>query len=337
MIDIIIPAYNARKTLDRALASIVMQQRDDLRVTIADDASDESYEDITARYPIRINIVRSEVNGGPGAARQYAIDRTDGKFMMFLDADDTLYGSDAVSVLMRHMQAGCVAVFGSFREELPRGAVKIHEADGTWMHGKLYRRSHWTENGIRFHPTSRSNEDNGVNSIVRLTAAKAGGYVTVIPDVVYAWQYSDGTITRKDDCIYYFDASYAGYVENKLYAFSEAERIMGRVTDEMALEAVSVMIYLYCYWLETEDLHPELAEKNLAATAAYYREVYSRHRARIPKEDFAAMYHVQIEEMYRRFPNIVHRHTIEQFLNVLAEVGGGEHGTEETKGQAVHV
>lgn len=68
MIDVIIPCYNTRKTLPRVLSSIVTQTMiDDIIVTLSDDASTESYDDIVETFSkyVEIKIVRSETNLGP--------------------------------------------------------------------------------------------------------------------------------------------------------------------------------------------------------------------------------------------------------------------------------
>ena len=45
--------------------------------------------------------------------------------------------------------------------------LMAHEQDMVWMFGKMYRRSFIDKYKIRFHETSRANEDNGFNTICR--------------------------------------------------------------------------------------------------------------------------------------------------------------------------
>ena len=94
-IDIIIPAYNVPDhILFRCLASIACQDiASDLEVTIVDDASTkQNYAKVIKNFEsiLKIHLLRYEVNGGPGVARQYGIDHTENGYMTFIDADDTI-------------------------------------------------------------------------------------------------------------------------------------------------------------------------------------------------------------------------------------------------------
>ena len=105
-IDVIIPAYNvADEILFRCLASIACQDIvSDLEVTIVDDASTtENYHEVAKHFDsqMKINILRYEVNGGPGVARQYGIDHTSNGYMTFIDADDTFNGAFALKALRK--------------------------------------------------------------------------------------------------------------------------------------------------------------------------------------------------------------------------------------------
>lgn len=90
-LSVIIPAYQAEKTLERCVASILTNQID-LEVLIVDDGS----RDGTARLCSRLCRDHPQVrfwtkdNGGPGAARAFALERAQGRFVTFVDADDYL-------------------------------------------------------------------------------------------------------------------------------------------------------------------------------------------------------------------------------------------------------
>ena len=57
MIDIIIPAYNAQKTIKKTLASIAMQSiKDIIKVTIVNDCSKKDYSEIIEMFKSIINI-----------------------------------------------------------------------------------------------------------------------------------------------------------------------------------------------------------------------------------------------------------------------------------------
>ena len=186
-IDVIIPAYNVPDNmLFRCLASIACQDiASELEVTIVDDASTEqNYEAVAKNFEsvLKINVLHYETNGGPGVARQYGIDHTHNGFITFIDADDTFNGAYALKALRNGIEMNngvyqmCVGAFDEVHEydipELEAPILMAHEQDMVWMFGKLYRRSFIDKYKIRFHESSRANEDNGFNTICRLCASE---------------------------------------------------------------------------------------------------------------------------------------------------------------------
>ncbi len=90
-ISVIIPAYNAHKTIMRALNSIKLQgfNNNDLEVIISIDDNNSYYE--TQNIIPNIKLLRSKIQkqSGPGKTRNRALSKARGKIICFLDADDT--------------------------------------------------------------------------------------------------------------------------------------------------------------------------------------------------------------------------------------------------------
>ena len=321
MTDVIILAYNAHKTIDKAIASIITQTvLADLTITIVDDSSpDGSYDEYVQRYGSIANIrcIKTPKNGGCGVVRQYGIDHTTGDYFMFLDADDTFADAFSIGRLIKaldDMPEACVAV-GSFLEEREND-FHLHEKDMVWMHGKLYRRSFWDQYNIRFHPTSRANEDNGVNTIIKFIADKDGYKLAYVPDVVYQWQYNHSSVTRANQCAYYFGASYPGYVANMIYAFNFVYKLFDGYTEYAIKMCARVLCFLYAYYCETQRYAPQNAETNFAACKQFYREIYQPVEHHVSTETFEDMYRLAMESSFSKFP-YVQTQTIYQFLDDL--------------------
>lgn len=91
-VSVIIPVYNAEKYLEESLDSIFNQTLDDIEIICVDDGStDNSWEmlkDFAANHE-NMKIFHQE-NGGGGAARNYALNHVEGKYIYFMDADDML-------------------------------------------------------------------------------------------------------------------------------------------------------------------------------------------------------------------------------------------------------
>lgn len=86
--SVIIPAYNAEKTISHALKSLVSQDFCDFEVVVIDDGSTDTTSEIVKGFKDkRICLVKSD-NKGPGVARNIGIEQAKGDWVFCLDADD---------------------------------------------------------------------------------------------------------------------------------------------------------------------------------------------------------------------------------------------------------
>lgn len=90
--SLIIPVYNAEGFIQRSFTSILEQQYDDLEVIYINDGSnDNSLNVIQGIVEINNNVkVYTQINSGPGIARNLGIKNSNGEFVIFLDVDDKL-------------------------------------------------------------------------------------------------------------------------------------------------------------------------------------------------------------------------------------------------------
>jgi len=321
-IDVIIPAYNADMTIDRAILSVGCQTiASDCVITIVDDCSDCSYEDLREKFafmPCKIRVIRMKENGGPGAARQYGIDHTRNPYIVFLDADDTLADALSLQTLLAGMAEGIGMVSGAFDEQTAAGIVH-HADDIVWMHGKMYARKFIEQYDIRFHPTSRANEDNGFNSLVKIVCAVGGQWkVSLQNRTVYIWHNRKDSITREANFAYYFGDSFTGYAENMIYAARYAEKLFPGLykNDWFRGWVAANLCFLYAYYSECYYFRPDLAEKNLYACRTYFDMVYRNVMTAVSAEELAQNYATVMTKSYRRRPYIPAR-SISEFIEDL--------------------
>ena len=93
VIDIIIPMYNAEKTIVETLRSVMMQSYTSWRVIIIDDGSTDKSADIVKKYiakDSRIEYFYKE-NGGIVSARTAGIKQIENKYVMMMDSDDIIH------------------------------------------------------------------------------------------------------------------------------------------------------------------------------------------------------------------------------------------------------
>ena len=347
-IDVIIPAYNVPDhILFRCLASIACQDIvSDLEVTIVDDASTEqNYADVASHFEtmMPIHILRYEENGGPGVARQYGIDHTNNGYMTFIDADDTFNGAFALKALRNGIEMNngktqmCVGVFDEVHEEnVPAGQgplLMAHDRDLVWMFGKLYKREFVDAFNIRFHETSRANEDNGFNRLFQL-CTNDPDQIIFIPAHVYYWHENPNSITRANDCQYSYGGSerdsFYGYVENMIYSIKEA-KTRNPYNGFITMWAVNCLLNVYEYYIECVERAPEHADNNFRWCKRYYDEAYAPIENDISEEMLAQQYNEVMRNAYMgdKLNGIIPCMSIFEFIDKLRNFEIDEDDTNE--------
>ncbi len=89
MISIVIPVFNRRDLVNRAVGSAVAQQDVECEILLVDDGStDGSSEGVRQEFGDAVRILALSENGGVSAARNYGIDEARGEWIALLDSDD---------------------------------------------------------------------------------------------------------------------------------------------------------------------------------------------------------------------------------------------------------
>ncbi|RZK57799.1 MAG: glycosyltransferase [Pedobacter sp.] len=97
-ISIIIPTYNAQKTLQRCLTSIVTQILKDIEVLIIDGGSTDATIEIIKEFESNYNCIKfiSETDNGVYDAMNKGIKLAIGEWIYFLGSDDTLFDNNVL-------------------------------------------------------------------------------------------------------------------------------------------------------------------------------------------------------------------------------------------------
>lgn len=91
-ISVIIPVYNAEKTLGRCIDS-VLRQKPSLEVILIDDYSTDSSLQVCKEYQSRysnVYVICNSSNVGQGLSRNVGIKKAAGTYLAFVDADDMI-------------------------------------------------------------------------------------------------------------------------------------------------------------------------------------------------------------------------------------------------------
>lgn len=121
-ISILIPVYNVEQYLAKCIESVLKQDFEDWEMILVDDGSPDNSGAICDEYAkrdSRIKVVHKE-NGGLISARKEGFIHSRGKYLVFLDSDDTL-SDGALSILYNNIIKGYDVVKG--------GIVKVNKKD----------------------------------------------------------------------------------------------------------------------------------------------------------------------------------------------------------------
>lgn len=91
-VSVIIPAYNAEKTLAVCLGNLVHQTLSDIEIILVNDCSTDNtlsiMMDCEAQFSDKVIVVNSDVNRGAGGARNVGLCYASGEYIGFVDSDD---------------------------------------------------------------------------------------------------------------------------------------------------------------------------------------------------------------------------------------------------------
>lgn len=133
-VSVVIAARNAEDSIGRAVLS-ALEQTEVAEVIVVDDASTD--ETGTAAHDVapgdpRLDVIRTERNIGPAAARNLAIGRSSAPFIALLDADDCFLPGRLGHLLDLpdwDMAADNITFFSGAIPSLPRGSDRIETLD----------------------------------------------------------------------------------------------------------------------------------------------------------------------------------------------------------------
>ena len=257
-VSMIIPVYNAEKSLARCVDSILNQEYRDFELLLMDDGSkDQSGAicDAYAQADARVVVVHKE-NSGVSDTRNQGIERAQGTYLQFVDSDDWLT-PDATKLMVRAAEeSGCDMVIADFyrvagemvsrkgdidadhvigREEF---ASFMMENPADYYYGvlwnKLYRRDIINAHQIRMDANISWCEDFMFN----LEYVRYASSFYALRTPVYYYVKTKGSLVNQK-------ISFSKTVEMKLMMFECYNDFYKHVLDEAAYEKKRLQVYRF--------------------------------------------------------------------------------------------
>ena len=108
-ISVIMPCYNSEQFIERSLSSVWAQTFEDFEIIIVNDGSTDTTAEILGAVTDPRAKVINQPNLGVSAARNTGISESSGKYISFLDADDSwspYFLATMINTLRKHPEAG---------------------------------------------------------------------------------------------------------------------------------------------------------------------------------------------------------------------------------------
>lgn len=210
--SILVPVYQAESTLKRCVQSVLDQEYGNYEVVLVDDGSKDNSGaicDAFAQADTRIRVLH-QLNSGVSTARNAAIRRAQGEYLLFLDSDDALFPNALATYADATLNGTADVVIGGlsvretekqiskigFDTEIRAGReiwekICLEPAPFGYAGGKVIRSAVILENGIEFNAGMKSQEDLDFF----LSAYRFCDTFHIIPDCLYAYYYAPSTRT----------------------------------------------------------------------------------------------------------------------------------------------
>lgn len=142
-ISIIVPVYKVEPYIRCCIDSILSQTYSDFELILVDDSSPDKCGAICDEYAekdSRIRVIHQK-NGGLSAARNAGLDAATGKYIYFLDGDDTIK-PNLLQTALPYMEGGNDMVAFHYEEQYPDGSTKplLNHILGTFNLAESQRR-----------------------------------------------------------------------------------------------------------------------------------------------------------------------------------------------------
>ena len=299
MTSIIVPVYNAERTLERCIKSLLNQSVSDFEVILVNDGSKDRSLQLSQMYAYmdkRIRIINKQ-NGGVSSARNAGIEAANGKYLMFVDADDFVH-EDYIAAMLQMPESDLVysgvfayndttnkidhKVVGFDKLLLVPGissskvAVMSNILSVGFPYGKLFMKEMVMKHNIRFDSRIRNHEDH-LFCLDYLSHCKS---VALTDKITYYWTYVNNSTSlshRMPDYKQMIIASDGFLVifENlfRLFGIRDADYI-SRLTSEYGIGTRRTAIY--CMYQTERDSEARI--KFLDEQAPLFRKWYKKYK-----------------------------------------------------------
>ncbi|MGN0161829.1 MAG: glycosyltransferase family 2 protein [Lachnospiraceae bacterium] len=219
-VSVIVPVYNAEKTLATSLGNLVNQTLSDIEIILVNDCSTDHSLDILmdceAQFSDKVILVNSDTNHGAGGARNIGLSYASGEYIGFMDSDDIIT-MDMYEKLYNKALDGNYDIVdcGYYNEELDNAIVHTSDelagelndykrseliASGGYFWSRLFKHSFLDSVGLQFREHCIL-EDCETLMLLFATAKNIGN----VKEILYCYKKNDASISKCIDATKFYN------------------------------------------------------------------------------------------------------------------------------------
>ncbi len=308
-LDIIVPEYDCKEEFMKNLLHSISRQKNvdfnEIGIIIVNDKSKNKLrKGLFKNYPrLNIEYYLKDVNEGVGMTRQYGLDRSNAKYVTFVDQDDELYGNNSLSSMINYLKTtGLQYVTTNFVEEVKNDGKIVEllcsplEGRQT-LHGVFIDRHFLSENGIKFIPGFKVHDDYYLRIVMGLFENPV-----VVNITTYLWKYNENSQVRSKKKYAYMVETFDEYF--RVLAATNDFRVKKNAMNSFSLvdNIISLFIILESNLFDYDDLREKkekYEEELFKFICKYNKEI------ELSRDDIDGLYKGQYELQVKSYPDLV--------------------------------
>lgn len=208
LLDIIVPHYNEEWNVGSKLFRMIALQRAidfaDIRVILVNDGGNR-LNVVEEGFPY--NVLEADIpHAGVSAARNWGIDHSDAKWVMFCDFDDcfaSIYSLRSIIDVLDDENHDVLWMPFYVETGADHNRQVREKYNSIFIHGKIFRREWLIEKGLRFPESLCYSEDTAFIAVVNMEISdwKRVGKITA-ESPMYVWTYRKGSATTSPERVF---------------------------------------------------------------------------------------------------------------------------------------
>ena len=229
LISIIVPVYNAERTLHRCVTSLVEQSYPNIEILLVNDGSKDASLEMCRGYEQQDSRIRviDKPNGGVSSARNAGLDVARGEYIMFCDSDDWVSPLWCEHMVRNHIPQNLTAC------EIAWGGPDAETKDQQLSEETIVERNRFLQfSFVMCPPWNKLFERNAIQK----SDLRFSGDLRLGEDLIFVMEYLcnvQGHVRILPQRLYYYDTSTEGSLSKRSATMEQCDLFYHRLTAAM--------------------------------------------------------------------------------------------------------